>query len=80
MGGKATFRRQKQLPNAPLQSPVAFSGSSSENMDIHSYNMLSVITVMRGGTLKLVKMQPMNTSYPNAFDAIVETNGTSEGA
>jgi hypothetical protein len=35
-----------------------------ENIDLHPINMLSGMMVMRGGTLKLVKMQEANAPPP----------------
>ena len=60
LGGKATFRRQQQDVSALFLISLRCSDSSRENVDLHPLNMLHGITVMRGGTLKLVKMQPLN--------------------
>jgi hypothetical protein len=64
VGGKAAFRKEQQSTNAHFSISARFCGISSENMLVQRINILSGITVMRGGTLKLVKMQPPNASSP----------------
>ena len=64
-GGKAKFRRQKQLQNAPKYLiSVTFFGISTETIVVQLINMRVGITVMRGGTLKLVKIQLENAFFP----------------
>jgi hypothetical protein len=60
IGWNDHIRRQEQFWNAHLLISLMFSESSMENMDLHPINMYSGITVMRGGILKLVKMQAAN--------------------
>jgi len=43
---------------------ITLSGSSAENMALQLDNIALAITVMRGGTLKLVKMQEENAPNP----------------
>ena len=64
LGGMATFRRLLQSPNDSFPISVTFSGSSRENMDLQLDNKYPNITVMRGGILKLAKMQLRNAAAP----------------